>query len=122
MEASLPLSSLEREKDLTTTVQVTEPLRIFRILEVLPHVFVELLEPVEAFLISGKLVSFEHADRRLKMYPPKLLIPLKLLLRLSLPVEEVENATILFVPTVFNYVERDFNTLFNQFFIFSAES
>ena len=70
MEASLPLSTLKGKENFTATVQVAVPLRVFSILEMRPHVIVELLEPLKALLVAGQLVSLDHTDCRLKMYPP----------------------------------------------------
>ena len=70
MEAALPLSALEGQKDLSATVQVAVPLRILLILEMGPHIVVQFLEPLETLLVAGKLISLDHADSRLKMHPP----------------------------------------------------
>lgn len=70
MEATLPFSALEREKDFTTAIKVAVPFRILRVLEMSPHIIVELFKPLKAFLVSCELVALDHADRRFKMYPP----------------------------------------------------
>ena len=63
MEAALPLAALEGQQDFTATVQVAVPLRVLGILEMRPHVVVELLEPLQALLVAGQLVALDHADR-----------------------------------------------------------
>ena len=80
METTFPFSALERQEDLSSSVQITIPFRIFLILEMRPHIVMKLHEPFQAFLVSCKLVSLDHAYRRLKMYPPELLIPFELLI------------------------------------------
>ena len=62
VETSLPLSTLESEEDLTTAVKVAVPLRIFLILEMCPHIVVNLLEPLKTLLIGCQLVAFDKAD------------------------------------------------------------
>ena len=79
MEASLPFSTLEGQEDFSATVQIAIPLRILGILEMRPHIIVNLSEPLEALLVSCELICLDEADCRLQMYPPKLLIPLQLL-------------------------------------------
>ena len=69
MEASLPLTSLEGKKNLSTTVEVAVPLRVFRILEVGPHIVVNLLEPLQALLVTCELICLDEADCRLKVTP-----------------------------------------------------
>ena len=63
VEAALPFSALESEENLTAAVEITVPLRIFLILEMCPHVIVDLLEPLKALLVACELVSFDEADR-----------------------------------------------------------
>ena len=62
MEAALPLSALESEEDLTTAVKVAVPLRIFLVLEMCPHIVVNLLEPLKTLLVTCELVAFDKAD------------------------------------------------------------
>ena len=52
MEASLPLSALKSQQYFSTTVKVTIPLWVFGILEMRPHIIVQLLEPLKALLVS----------------------------------------------------------------------
>ena len=70
METSLPLSTLESEENLTTAVKVAVPLRIFLILEMCPHLVVNLLEPLKTLLIACQLVAFDKADCRFEVHPP----------------------------------------------------
>lgn len=62
MEAALPFSALEGKEDLAATVEVAVPLRILLVLEVFPHIIVDLLEPLKALLVSCQLVSLDEAD------------------------------------------------------------
>jgi hypothetical protein len=62
MEASLPFSTLEGEENLSAAIEVTIPLRILLILEMCPHIVVNLLEPLEALLVTGKLICLDEAD------------------------------------------------------------
>jgi len=62
METSFPLTALESEQHLSPPVQIAEPFRIFLILEMSPHVVVKLHEPVETLLVSGELITLDHAD------------------------------------------------------------
>ena len=62
MEAALPFSALEGKEDLDATVEVAVPLSILLVLEVLPHIIVDLLEPLKALLVSCQLVSLDEAD------------------------------------------------------------
>ena len=70
METAFPLSTLQGQENFTATVQVAVPFRIFGILEMRPHVIVKFLEPLKALLVAGQLVSLDHTDSRLQMYPP----------------------------------------------------
>lgn len=62
METTFPFSALEGEEDFSPTVEIAVPFRIFDILEMLPHVVMDLLEPLEAFLVAGKLIGLDEAD------------------------------------------------------------
>ena len=62
MEASLPFSALEGKEDFSATVEVAVPFRIFLILEMCPHIIVDLLEPLQTLLVSGQLVCLDEAD------------------------------------------------------------
>ena len=66
MEAAFPLSALESEEDLTAAVEIAIPLRILLILEVCPHIVVDLLEPLQTLFVACELVAFDEADCRLK--------------------------------------------------------
>ena len=62
VEAALPLSALESEENLTTAVEITIPLRILCVLEMCPHIVVDILEPLQALLVACELVAFDEAD------------------------------------------------------------
>ena len=62
MEASLPFTTFECKEDLTTTIEVAIPFRILLIFEVLPHIVMDLLEPIKALLVSSKLICLDEAD------------------------------------------------------------
>ena len=89
METALPFTAFEREKDLATAVKVSEPFRIFLILEIIPEIRIQFREPFEAFFISGQLIAFEHGNRRLDMHPPEFLVPFEFLLRSPLSIKEI---------------------------------
>ena len=63
VEAALPLSALESEENLTAAVEIAIPLRILCILEMCPHIVVDLLEPLQTLLVACELVAFDEADR-----------------------------------------------------------
>ena len=60
MEAAFPLAALERKQHLSTAVQVTEPLRIFAVLEAGPEIIVQFEEPFQGLLVARELVSFDR--------------------------------------------------------------
>lgn len=62
METSLPFSTLEGQENLSATVEITVPLRIFLILEMRPHIIMNLLEPLEALLVTSELICLYEAD------------------------------------------------------------
>ena len=114
MEAALPLSSLESQKDFSAAVEVAIPFRIFLILEMCPHIVVDLLEPLQTLLVSGQLVCLDEADCRLEVHPPEFLIPLKLLHWSSLEILEVEDSAVLLVPTELDNAESDLYALVDK--------
>ena len=59
MEASLPLAALQGQEDFAAAVQVAVPLRVISVLEVRPHVVVELLEPFQALLVTCQPVALK---------------------------------------------------------------
>ena len=122
VEASLPFASLERKKHLATAVEVAEPLRVERILEARPHIFIKLFEPFQAFLVPCELVAFDHCDRGLYVNPPEFLIPFEFLLRGALAVEEVEDSAIFLVPSFFNDGEGDLNALVDKSLVVPADA
>lgn len=89
METALPFTAFEREKNLAATVKVSEPFRIFLILEIIPEIRIQFQKPFEAFFISGKLIAFEHGDCRFDVDPPEFLVPFEFLLRNSLDIKEI---------------------------------
>ena len=121
MEAALPLSSLESQEDFSAAVEVAIPFRIFLILEMCPHIVVNLLEPLKTLLIACQLVAFDKADCRFEVYPPQLLIPLELLHWSALDVLEIEDSAILLVPTELDYAEGDLDALVDKGLVISAE-
>jgi hypothetical protein len=62
VETSFPLSAFESEEDLTAAVEIAIPFRIFCVLEMCPHVVVDLLEPLQTLLVACELVAFDEAD------------------------------------------------------------
>ena len=122
VEAALPLSTLEGKEDFTTTVKIAVPLRILLILEVSPHIVVDLLEPLEALLVACKLVTLDEAYRRLKVYPPELLVPLEFLHRSTLDILEIEDSAVFLVPTELDHAESDFHTLVDKSLVISADT
>ena len=67
MEAALPFTTLEREKNFTAAIQITIPFRILSVLEMRPHIVVELFKPLKALFVSCELVALEHADCRFEV-------------------------------------------------------
>ena len=115
VEASLPFSTFERQKNFALTVQVAIPFGIFGIGEVRPGIFVNAFKPFQTFFVAGELIALEHGDERFDVNPPKLLVPFELLTGMAQTIHKVENATVLLVPTIFGLVERDAYSLFNEF-------
>ena len=122
METAFPLAALEGEEDLTAAVQVAVPLRVLGILEVGPHIVVELLEPLETLLVACELVALDHADRRLEMHPPELLVPLELLHRGTLDVLEVEDSAIFLVPSEVDHAEGDLDAFVDESLVITTDS
>ena len=122
MEASLPLTSLKGKKNLSTTVEVAVPLRVFRILEVRPHIIVNLLEPLQALLVTCELICLDEADCRLEVYPPEFLVPLELLHWSTFDVLEIEDSAVLLVPAELDYAESDLHALVNESLVVSADT
>ena len=122
METAFPLTAFEREKDLATAVKVSEPFRIFLILEIIPEIRIQFREPFEAFFISGQLIAFEHGYRRLDMHPPEFLVPFEFLLRNSFGIKEIVYSAEFIVPAAFNDVKRDFHTFFYQCLVVATHS
>ena len=122
METAFPFTTFKRQKHLTATVQITEPLRILLILEVIPKILIQFHEPLEAFLVAGQLIALEHRNRRFDMYPPELLVPLQLLLRRTLRVQKIENPAIFLIPAQVNDFERYFHAFFDQCLVTATDS
>ena len=122
MEAALPLSALESEENLTAAVEITIPLRILCVLEMSPHVVVDLLEPLQTLLVACELVAFDEADCRLEVYPPEFLVPLELLHRSTFDVLEIEDSAVLLVPTELYYAESDLDALVDEGLVVSADT
>ena len=122
METTFPLSTLESQEHFSATVEIAIPLRIFRILEVSPHIVMYLLKPLKALLVAGELVSFKEADCRFEMHPPELLVPFKLLHRSSLDVLEIEDSAEFLVPTELNYTEGNLDTFVDESLVVSADT
>lgn len=114
VETAFPLATLEREQHLAAAVQIAEPFGVFGVLEMRPGVVVQPEEPVETRLRTGEAVSLDHRDHRFDMHPPQFLVPFELLLRVSEPVHEIEQAAVLLVPAIFSRVERDLYGLVDQ--------
>ena len=114
VEATLPFAALERQQHLAAAVQIAEPFGILRVLEVRPHVLIELLEPGQTLAVARELVALEHGDGRFEVHPPQLLVPFELLLGMPQTVHEVEAAAVLFVPAVFDRPQGDFDGAVDQ--------
>ena len=122
METALPFTAFEREKNLAATVKVSEPFRIFLILEIIPKIRIQFQEPFETFFISGQLIAFEHGYRRLDMHPPEFLVPFEFLLRNSLDIKEIVYSSEFLIPSAFNDAKSDFHTFFYQCLVASTHS
>ena len=114
MEASLPFAAFQGEEHLSPAIQVTEPFGVFGIHEVAPDIFVDTHEPIQTFLLAGQLIALYHGDERLDVNPPEFLVPFQLLEGSSQSVHEVEDASILLVPTVFSLAKRNMNGLVDE--------
>lgn len=97
METAFPFAAFQRKEHFAAAVQIAEPFRIFRVLEVRPHIVVHLFKYFKTFPVTREPVSFKHGYQGLDMHPPELLVPLQLLRRKSLAVHEVEYAAVLLV-------------------------
>ena len=53
MEAALPFSSFERQKNFSPAVEITVPLRILRVLEFGPEVVIQLFKPFSICKLKG---------------------------------------------------------------------
>ena len=107
MEAAFPLAALEREEDFALTVEVAIPLGVFGVAEMAPGVVVNALEPSETTLVARELVALDERDERLEVYPPEFLVELEFVTGLAQAIHEVEDAVVLFVPTVLSLTEGD---------------
>ena len=105
MEAAFPFAAFEGEEDFSASVEVAVPFWVFGVVEVCPDVVVDSLEPCETVCIAGEFVAFDHGDEGLNVYPPEFLVPFELLEGVSEAIHEVEDAAVLFVPTVFGFGE-----------------
>ena len=70
METSFPFTTFEWKKDLATSVEIAIPFRIFRILEMGPHIIVEFLEPLKTLFITCELITLDHTNSRFEVHPP----------------------------------------------------
>src|SRR5512143_2993146 len=98
VEASLPLSPLEGEKDLPASVEIAVPLAVFGIGEFLPCVFMDAVIPLPAFLAPCGGIRHGQRDECLGMDPPELLIPCKLIRRAAFGVQEIEDPAMPGIP------------------------
>ena len=89
MEAAFPLAAFKWQQDLAATVQIAEPFRIFRVLEMAPDIFMYSLEPFQALRIPSQLIALQGGNQCLDVHPPELLVPFQLLWREALAVEKV---------------------------------
>lgn len=105
VETAFPLTALQREKHFAAAVEVAEPFGMLGVLEVAPGVVVDALEPLQALRVAGQAVALYRGDEGLDVYPPQLLVPLQLLGRTAVAIHEVEDASILFVPAVFQHLQ-----------------
>ena len=90
METPFPFPAFQRKQDFSPAVQIPEPFRIFPVLEMAPHITVELFKPPETFSVACQGISFKHGNGGFNMHPPQFLVPFKLLLRIALTVHEIE--------------------------------
>ena len=114
MEATLPLTALQRQQHLALTVQIAVPLWVFGVGEVAPGVVVDALKPLQALLVARQLVALEQRDECLDVYPPQLLVKLQLVAGLAQAVHEVEDALVLLVPAVFHLGKRYLHRLVDK--------
>ncbi len=121
MEAALPFTALERQEDFASAVEIAEPLRILRILELREEVVVQLQEPLQTLFVASQLVALQHGDGGLDMDPPKFLVPFQLLLRITLAVHEVEDSSIGFVPAVIDDAEGNVHGLADQLLVMQPQ-
>lgn len=70
METSFPFASFEWKQNFTSSVQITEPFRIFWVLEMTPSVLMDSFEYFQASAVFSKLITFYHGYQCFNVNPP----------------------------------------------------
>ena len=82
--------------------------------EVTPYIIVDALKPCKALLATGEFIALDHGDESLDVNPPQLLVPLQLLHWTVQAVHEVEDASVLLVPTILHLGKGNLHGLLNE--------
>ena len=70
VETAFPFATLEGEQHLALAVEVAKPFWVFGVHEVAPYIVVYALKPCQALGVTGELVTLNHGNEGLDVYPP----------------------------------------------------